>query len=126
MRGLARVLVVAFSAPESTTGGRRAPAGRFGPFYRTGSTQNDAVSRAQLESGELWGRPNRGSDFPSVDAWVGELPAGRHGIEFWTDVPPSPGSPPDRVRWRGPRAGVSIEGGWAKIRATITKVRWQT
>jgi hypothetical protein len=64
----------------------------------------------------VWGRANRGSDTPSVDAWDGPLPADRHGIEFYTDVSPSPGSPPQRARWLGPRQGVSISGWMAKIR----------
>lgn len=97
-------------------------AGRYGPFYRTGATQDRATTNAQLASRELWGKANRGANQPSVDAWVGPLPAGRDGIEFWTDVPPSPGSPPDRARWLGPRPGVRIEGQWAKITATITSV----
>lgn len=99
--------------------------GRDGPFYRTGSTQDNATTQAQLESGEIWGKANRGTDEPSVDAWVGPLPAGTHGVEFYTDVPPSPGSPPDRARWRGPRPGVRIDGQWAKITATITNVRFK-
>ena len=97
----------------------------WGPYYRTGSTQDDATTRKQLASGEVWGGANRGSDTPSVDAWDGPLPAGRHGIEFYTDVPPSPGSPSQRARWLGPRQGVSISGGWAKIPVTITRARFQ-
>jgi hypothetical protein len=96
----------------------------YGPFFRTGSTQDDATTRAQCTSGEIWGRANRGANDPSVDAWRGQLPAGRHGVEFYTDVVPSPGSPPDRARWRGPRPGVRIEGQWAKITATITDARF--
>ncbi len=99
-------------------------AGRYGPFYRTGSTQDDATTQAQLDSGEFWGRPNRGADRPSVDAWNGPLPDGKHGVEFWTDVEPSPGSPPGRSRWLGPRPGVECDAEWARIRGTITKTRF--
>lgn len=99
--------------------------GSWGPYFRTGSAQDDATTRKQLASGEVWGRANRGSDRPSVDAWDGHLPADRHGIEFYTDVPPSPGSPPQRARWLGPRHGVLVSGGWAKIPVTITKARFE-
>jgi hypothetical protein len=68
--------------------------GRFGQFYRTGSTHDDNTTRLQQVSGEIWGKPDRGSNFPSVDAWVGPLPDDKPGIEFYTDVQPSPGSPP--------------------------------
>ena len=104
-------------------GGRSSP-GRYGPFFRTGSTQDNATTQAQLTSGEIWGKANRGANEPSVDAWTGALPTGKHGVEFYTEVRPSPGSPPDRARWRGPRAGVRIEGPWAKIAATITNWRF--
>jgi hypothetical protein len=99
--------------------------GRYGPFYRTGSTQDDGTTRLQQTSGEIWGKPDRGSNFPSVDAWAGALPGSKPGIEFYTDVEPSPGTPPHWARWRGPRAGVRIEGDWAKIRVNITKVRFR-
>jgi hypothetical protein len=99
--------------------------GRYGPFYRTGSTQDDGTTRLQQASGEIWGKPDRGSDFPSVDAWVGPLPDDKPGIEFYTDVQPSPGSPPHWARWRGLRPGVRIEGDWAKIRVNITNVRFR-
>jgi hypothetical protein len=63
--------------------------GRFGPFYRTGSTQDDNTTRQQQGSGEIWRKPDRGSNFPSVDAWFGPLPDDKPGIEFYTDVQPS-------------------------------------
>jgi hypothetical protein len=97
----------------------------YGPFYRTGSAQDDDTTRRQQESGELWGKPDRGSDFPSVDAWTGPLPDGEPGVEFWTDVKPDDGQPPGRAKWRGPRLGVRIDGEWAKIRGTITKTRFR-
>lgn len=97
--------------------------GRFGPFHRTGTTQDDATTIAQRNIGELWGQANRWADEPSVDAYEGHLPEGKHGVEFWTDVEPDPGSPPGKARWLGPRPGVKVEDGWAKIRGTITKTR---
>jgi hypothetical protein len=98
--------------------------GRYGPFYRTGSTQDDDTIRKQKASQEVWGKANRGSFHPSVDAYRGNLPANRHGIEFYTDVEPTPGSPPGKARWLGPRRGVRIEGDWAKIAVNITVWRF--
>jgi len=103
-----------------------AAVGRYGPFYRTGTAQSDEVTRRQLESGELWGRHDRGSDRLSVDAWVGALPPGRAGVEFFTDVEPSPGSPPGKARWLGPRDGVEVDGEWAKISGTISGTRFRS
>lgn len=68
------------STPQPAAGGWP---GRYGPFYRTGSTQDDATTRVQQASGEIWGKADRGSSFPSVDAWVGPLPKGKPGIEFY-------------------------------------------
>jgi hypothetical protein len=124
-RAIVATAVAAARIATSVSAAADPPPGTWGPYYRTGSTQDDATTRKQLASGEVWGRANRGSDTPSVDAWDGPLPADRHGIEFYTDVPPSPGSPPHRARWLGPRQGVSISGGWAKIRVTITKTRFE-
>ena len=78
----------------------------------------------QKASKEVWGRANRGSFHPSVDAYRGNLPVNRIGIEFYTDVEPSPGSPPGKARWLGPRPGVRIEGEWAKIAVNITDARY--
>jgi hypothetical protein len=120
---LAPFMVAAVS--ETGGGGGGSPPGDHGPFHRTGTTQDDETTKRQLESGELWGRPDRGSDRPSVDAWHGELPEDTHGVEFWTDVPPDPGQPPGRARWSGRRPGVRVDDEWAKIRGRITKWRLQ-
>ncbi|MFS0772860.1 hypothetical protein [Sphingomonas sp. 1P08PE] len=45
---------------------------------------------------------------PQVQAYVGNLPEGRRGIEFVTEVPPSPGTPPHEARWRAGHSGVKI------------------
>lgn len=124
-RAIVATAVAAARIAASVSAAADPPPGTWGPYYRTGSTQSDATTRKQLASGEVWGRANRGSDTPSVDAWDGPLPADRHGIEFYTDVPPSRASPPHRARWLGPRQGVSISGGCAKIRVTITKTRFE-
>jgi|tagenome__1003787_1003787.scaffolds.fasta_scaffold20793149_1 hypothetical protein len=99
--------------------------GVYGPYHRTGTTQDNETIRKQAQTDEIWGKPNRGSDFPSVDAWIGELDPDDYGIEFWTDVEPDRGQPPYRARWRGPREGVRVEDGWAKMRVRITKARYQ-
>jgi hypothetical protein len=44
-------------------------------FYRVeGPTQTEEDAIMQVESGEIWGRPSRGSDIPSVKAYRGKLP----------------------------------------------------
>ncbi|WP_052026796.1 hypothetical protein [Rhodovulum sp. PH10] len=55
-------------------------------------TQTDQDAVRQVETGEIWGRPARGSDIPSVKAYRGPMPDGRRGIEFTTPVAPQPGS----------------------------------
>jgi hypothetical protein len=72
---------------EATASGSQP--GVYGPFYRTGSTQDNATIEKQLNSGEIWGKADRGSFEPSVDAYVGHLPPTKHGVEFYTDVEPS-------------------------------------
>lgn len=91
-------------------------------FHRLESkTQTAGTARKQQRSGQIWGRPNRGSDTPSVDAYEGPLPPGKRGIEFETDVTPNAGSPPGRARWYGDRPGVRNEDGYAKICGRVTK-----
>jgi hypothetical protein len=91
-------------------------------FHRLESpTQTSVTASKQERSGEIWGRPNRGSAVPSVDAYQGPLSPGARGVEFTTDVPPNPWSPPGRARWYGDRPGVRNEGGYAKICGRVTK-----
>lgn len=82
---------------------------------RASQTQTAADAERQERNGELWGRANRGSDFPSVDAYLGPLPPGLNGIEFVTDVAPSPYSPPRMARWTHECPGVIVEGDFARI-----------
>ena len=84
-------------------------------------TQTPADARLQVESGEIWGRPRRYSDIPSVKAYPGPLPPGARGIEFTTEVPPDAQTGPDYVRWTGPRPGVIVEGGYARIVARVIR-----
>jgi|SRR4051812_7121544 hypothetical protein len=96
-------------------------------YHRVQSpSQPPSVAALQEQTGEIWGSFNRDmmggrSPFPSVDAYTGRLPEGKKGIEFTTDVPPDPNTPPRLARWTGPRDGVIIEGDYAKIRVTITR-----
>jgi hypothetical protein len=96
-------------------------------YHRLASpSQRDDIAALQENTGEIWGTYNRDmmggqAPIPSVDAYVGPLPRGARGIEFVTDIPPDPHTPPHRVRWTGPRNGVIIEGSYAKIRVEVTR-----
>lgn len=91
-------------------------------FHRRESpTQRPEDAALQAESGEIWGRPMRAGLRPVVQAYVGGLPPGVRGIEFTSDVLPDLGTPPYLAYWSGPRAGVRVEGGYAKIGVTITR-----
>ena len=79
-------------------------------------TQPPEVAAQQVASGEVWGRPPRGSYIPKVQAYSGPLPEGARGIEFTTDVPPDRYGIPGQPTWRGPREGVTVEGEFAKVR----------
>ena len=94
----------------------------FGPFHRVHSTtQSDAVAAQQVASREIWGRPRQYSSIPQVQAYTGNLSNQDKGIEFFTTVPPDAGTAPRQARWTGPRHGVRIEQGFAKISVHITK-----
>ncbi len=85
-------------------------------YHRLASpTQTEDDARKQLTSREIWGSTPRYGYAPKVQAYVGRLPLGEEGIEFWTDIPPDFGSPPGLVAWSRPRQGVCVEGEYAKI-----------
>jgi hypothetical protein len=91
-------------------------------YHRVRSpTQTAATARRQESTGEIWGSSPGWGGIACVKAYVGALPAGRDGIEFETDVPPDPSCPPGHARWSGPREGVRVEDGHAKIRVRVTK-----
>lgn len=79
----------------------------------------------QLESLEIWGQAAQNvyqSDIPKVKAYVGKIPPDKAGIEFTTDVPPDPNTPPHLATWSGDRPGVRTEGDYAKLKVlTITR-----
>ena len=86
--------------------------------YQT-PTQTEQDIQMQIESLEIWGKAARNvyqSDIPKVKAYVGKIPEGKAGIEFTTDVPPDPNTPPYLATWSGNREGVRTEGDYAKLR----------
>lgn len=96
----------------------------YGPFFRRWNerTQDRKVMRSVLSSGELWGRPPRGSDIPAVKAYFGELPPGTMGFEFFSAVPPD--QPWGGIAyWRSRTDGsVVVEHDWAKVGILISRV----
>jgi hypothetical protein len=95
-------------------------AGRYGPYYHRAKTDEDAWSIQ--ETGELRGTPRRGSGIPQPQAFVGPLPNGTIGIEFFTDIKPHGGTVPGYARWmEGDLGVVSIDANCAKIQVTVTK-----
>ena len=88
---------------------------------RESPSQTPADAAQQEASNEIWGRPSIWSDIPKVKAYSGPLPEDVRGIEFTTDVPPDPGCAPGRPEWSGPRPGVVVESGFAKLRCEVTR-----
>ncbi len=97
----------------------------YGPFHRCESpTQTPEIAQLQQQTGEIWGKPahnSHSSDFPKVKAYVGQLPQGKRGIEFMAKFQPDSGTPPSRADWSGPREGVRLEDGFAKIQVILTR-----
>jgi hypothetical protein len=98
------------------------------PYYhrKKSTTQTDKVADMQEESQEMWGGPkgnHLSNDDPIVKAYVGKLSRHRDkGVEFTTIVKPD-GYHPSSVEWsvrEGPREGVWVEGGYAKIKISTT------
>ena len=97
----------------------------MGIYYRLQTpTQTDVDLKMQIESLEIWGKAATNvyqSDIPKVKAYVGTIPSGKTGIEFTTDIPPDPSTPPHLAYWSGDRDGVRTEGDYAKLKVlTIT------
>jgi hypothetical protein len=66
-------------------------------------TQTRADARAQVKSGEVWGRAPRGGAFLCVKAYRNRLPKKVRGIEFTSSVAPERGSgTPYEARWYHP------------------------
>lgn len=85
------------------------------------NTQTPADARRQAGSGELWGAPPWNSDIPTVKAYTGSLPPGARGVEFECHVPPDRQTSPHLARWTGPRDGVIVEGGHARVAIRVVR-----
>jgi hypothetical protein len=76
-------------------------------------------------SGEIWGRGYQGST-PSVNAWMGALPASQRGIEFATDAVLNKGLPPGLAMWTFGNPGVMLRTAdgldYGAIQVTILKM----
>jgi hypothetical protein len=95
-------------------------------YYRLESpTQKPEDAAMQVASQQIWGLTPRGGLGPIVQAYPGQLPDGRPGIEFTTPIAPEPGSsiPGVESRWYGGiTPGVIINPqGYAVLPVTITK-----
>jgi len=98
-----------------------------GPYHRkeNPATQTRSDALKQQASGEIWGKPARGSNIPCVKAYFGGLPPHQPGVEFTTPVAHDPRySTPLEARWYYPYTpGVSLNLlGYAVIPATVTKI----
>lgn len=95
-------------------------------YHRLASpSQTLADIEKQVQSLEIWGRPSRNlyqSNIPKVKAFIGKLPKGSKGIEFKTNVPPDPQTPPNWAIWSGDRPGVKTEDGYAKLKILSIEV----
>jgi hypothetical protein len=83
---------------------------RFGPYHRR-TRHFPQENRLVVESGVVWGKPPGNfyaAIIPCVQAWGGPLPEGIIGFEFYTDVEPDPGSPPQSPEWSEGRPGVIV------------------
>jgi hypothetical protein len=101
-----------------------------GPFHRLEATyQTIADAIEQVRSGEIWGRPARGSNIPCVNAYRNQLSSGRRGIQFTTPVRPHLGSgSPYEARWYHPHTpGVALRQknneDFAAIPASVTNLQ---
>ena len=83
-----------------------------GPFHRL---QCAHVNEMMCTTGRIGGDRSYGSGLRRVHAYVGSLPEGDDGLEFWTRVPPDAGTPPHLAYWTEGTEGVSTlnlaEGG---------------
>jgi hypothetical protein len=105
----------------------------FGPFYRSeADKQQPSDARKQLVSGEVWGCPSVYSgDEPFAKAYMGPLPDGESGIEFYAFSEPDKrwGRPEWRVSRLGPdgerlvyRERDATLGDVVKLKVAITRV----
>lgn len=78
----------------------------YGPYHRL---QTKVDNQLVEESGIVGGKAPRNiysGARPKIQAYEGQLPPGRTGIEFYTDVEPDQWLPPGLAEWSQDRAGV--------------------
>jgi hypothetical protein len=94
----------------------------YGPFHRL---QCSHINAQMCGSGRVGGDRSYGHGFRRVHAYVGPLPDGDDGIEFWTRVPPDRGTPPHLAYWtEGSEGVIPLDVGDREIvtiEATIVK-----
>ena len=95
---------------------------RYGPYHRVqGQRENDLMQRTGMVGGRAPRNIFAGA-IPKVKAFAGELPPGRTGVEFWTDVRPDEGRPPSQPSWSKGQPGVQeLENDLVAIAVIITK-----
>jgi hypothetical protein len=71
-------------------------------------TQDLAIAKMQIRSGEIWGYEHRGGLFPSVKAYRGPL-AKQEGVQFETGIQPDKFTPNNLAIWRLPQQGGAPE-----------------
>lgn len=98
-------------------------------YHRLGSpSQTLQTAVLQTHSHEVWGLGAFHSPLPSVKAYRGALPPNMDGIEFETDIPPTPGtSTPTTAYWYLGEATQKVDPivgvlPYVKIGVTIRKV----
>ncbi len=95
------------------------------PIYHRleSDTQTPKTAKMQEQSGEIWGKEARGSNFKSVQAYTGPLPKGKRGVEFITAAKEAPGSPPGKAKWVEGTPGVrpASNPDYVKINVRVTK-----
>lgn len=84
----------------------------YGPFYRLQNAEANALMESSSIVGGTYERNIYAGLVPKAKAFVGHLPAGRAGIEFYTSVPPSGfnrfDAPDEKVYWSQGDPGVIV------------------
>ena len=98
----------------------------YGPFHRRESPTNGAIVSALIvATGELWGTVPQYGLTPTVQAFVGPLPAGMFGVEFYTSVAPASGTSPWEARWYRGMPGVTATPLSDYVRIPIKASNWK-
>jgi hypothetical protein len=100
-------------------------------------TQDASVAGQQESSSEIWGRAPTNTfagSAPKVQAYMGRLPDGAKGVEFVTDHPVDPGTPPGYGTWSAAAGApnppadddatataLRVDGEFAKLRVKVIR-----